>query len=204
MIVGHTKFAPDAGFGLIKQKHKKTNVKCLQDIVEMVNNSAAVNEARLVGTQDEQTLVPTYEWSTYLGEHFKKVPNIKQYHQFNFVAQKPGRVLVKRFSDSEQLELDLRKRDFSFSSAELPPVVHPKGLSEERQWYLFEKIRPFCSSLRSKDLTCPHPTALQPQNCSSKQVSSLEQVSSSEQQMSSSEQHVQAPDLQSQETSSGK
>ena len=149
----------------------------------MVNNSAAVNEARLVGTQDEQTLVPTYEWSTYLGEHFKKVPNIKQYHQFNFVAQKSERVLVKRFSDSEQLELDLRKRDFSFSS---------------------EKIQPFCSSLRSKDLTCPHPTTLQPQNCSSKQVSSLEQVSSSEQQVSSSEQHVQAPDLQSQETSSGK
>ena len=58
MVVGHTKFAPDAGFGLIKKKYKKTNVECLQDIVEMVNNSAAVNEARLVGTQDEQTLIP--------------------------------------------------------------------------------------------------------------------------------------------------
>ena len=141
-VVGHTKFAPDAGFGLIKQKYKKKpNVECLQDIVEMINESAALNETRLVGTQDGQMIVPTYDWSTHLGVHFKKVQNIKQYHQFYFVAEKPGRVFVKRFSDSEQLELDLRKSDLSWSpsSALLPPVVHPKGLSEERQWYLFEK-----------------------------------------------------------------
>ena len=54
MEVGHTKFAPDAGFGLIKQKYKKTNVECLQDIVQMINESAALNETRLVGTQDGQ------------------------------------------------------------------------------------------------------------------------------------------------------
>ena len=64
MVVGHTKFAPDACFGLIKQNTK--NVKCLQDNVQMVNNSAPLNETRPVGTQDRQTLVPSYEWSTYL------------------------------------------------------------------------------------------------------------------------------------------
>ena len=178
MVVGHTKFAPDAGFGLIKQKYKKTNVKCLQDIVQMINESAALNETRLVGTQDGHMIVPTYDWSTHLGVHFKKVPSIKQYHQFYFVAEKPRSVFVKRFSDSEQLERDLRKSDLSWSpsSAQLPPVVHPKGLSEERQWYLFEKIRPFCTSLRSKDLTCPQPITLRPQNCSNEQhVSSPKQ-----------------------------
>ena len=140
-------------------------------------------------------IVPTYDWSTHLGVYFKKVPNIKQYHQFYFVAEKPGRVFVKRFSDSEQLKLDLRKSDLSWSpsSAQLPPVVHPKGLSEERQWYLFKKIRPLCTSLRSKGLTCPQPTALRPKNCSN------------EQHVSSSEQDVEAPlDLQSQKSTSGK
>ena len=138
MVVGHTKFAPDAGFGLMKQKYKKTNVECLQDIVQMINESAALSETRLVGTQDGQMIVLTYDWSTHLGVYFKKVPNIKQYHQFYFVAEKPGRVFVKRFSDSEQLKLDLRKSDLSWSpsSAQLPPVVHPKGLSEESDHFV--------------------------------------------------------------------
>ena len=125
----------------------------------MINDSVALNKTRLVGTQDGQTIVPTYDWSTHLGVHFKKVPNIKQYHQFYFVAAKPERVMFKRFSDSEQLELDLRKCDLSWSPSSAP-IVHPKGLSDERQWYLFEKIRQFCTSLRSKDLICLQPTAL--------------------------------------------
>ena len=53
LLVGHTKFTPDIGFGLIKQKYKKTNVERL-----MVNNSAALNETKFVETQDGQTLVP--------------------------------------------------------------------------------------------------------------------------------------------------
>ena len=62
MVVGHTKFAPDGCFGLIKQNTR--NVKCLQDIVQMVNDS--LNETRPLGTQDRQALVPSYKWSTYL------------------------------------------------------------------------------------------------------------------------------------------
>ena len=93
----------------------------------MINDSVALNKTRLVGTQDGQTVVPTYDWSTHLGVHFKKVPNIKQYHQFYFAAAKPGRVMVKRFSNSEQLGLDLRKNDLSWSPSSAP-VVHSKGL----------------------------------------------------------------------------
>ena len=46
MVVGHTKFAPDAGFGLIKQE-KKRKVESLQDIVQMINESLALNEHNL-------------------------------------------------------------------------------------------------------------------------------------------------------------
>ena len=77
MVAMHTKFATDIDFGLIEQKYKKTkNVECLQNIVQMANSSVVLNKTRLLGTQDEQTLVPTYEWSTCLGEYFRKVPNI--------------------------------------------------------------------------------------------------------------------------------
>ena len=50
LLVGHTKFTPDIGFGLIKQKYKKTNVERL-----MVNNSAALNETKFV---DKHQAVP--------------------------------------------------------------------------------------------------------------------------------------------------
>ena len=38
----------------------------------------------------------------------------------------------------------------------LPPLVPPKGLSNERQWYLYDKIRRYCRD-ECKDLTCPLP-----------------------------------------------
>ena len=43
--------------------------------------------SRLVGTQEDQVLIPTYDWQTYLSPHFKKVPNIKRFHQFKFSAK---------------------------------------------------------------------------------------------------------------------
>ena len=38
----------------------------------------------------------------------------------------------------------------------LPPLVPPKGFSNERQWYLYDKIRRYCRD-ECKDLTCPLP-----------------------------------------------
>ena len=46
---------------------------------------------------------------------------------------------------------------------ELPPIVAPKGLSAERQWYLYENIRPFCPD-SDKDITCPLPEVPNPKN----------------------------------------
>ena len=46
------------------------------------------------------------------------------------------------------------------SISDLPPLVQARGLSPERQLYLYEKICPFCIE-RSMDLTCPIPLNLQ-------------------------------------------
>ena len=80
MLVGHTKFCQDWCFGLLKQRYK-TFVSCLQDIVD-VNSSADVNTAQLAGTQDGEVVVPTYDWAQFLGEHCRKVPQMKSYHHF--------------------------------------------------------------------------------------------------------------------------
>ena len=52
LIVGHTKFSPDWCFGLFKQTFRRTKIGCLDDIVKVVESSAVVNHAQLVGTQD--------------------------------------------------------------------------------------------------------------------------------------------------------
>ena len=43
----------------------------------------------------------------------------------------------------------------------MPPVVEPKGLSSQRQWYLFDKIREFCPAA-GQDITCPEPSTPRP------------------------------------------
>ena len=52
MITGHTKFSPDACFGLVKSKFRKTPVSSLDDLARVVDDSAACNVCQLVGAQD--------------------------------------------------------------------------------------------------------------------------------------------------------
>ena len=66
----HTKFAPDRGFGLIKRLNRKTKVDCLTDIKTMVETSAEMNECQLVGLNDGEVLVETFDWTSLLGLYF--------------------------------------------------------------------------------------------------------------------------------------
>ena len=89
MLVGHTKFAPDWCFGLFKQRYRRTFVSCLEDVAEVVNSSADVNLAQLVGSQAGEPVVPTYDWASFLRGHFWSVPQLKSYHHFIFSAAQP-------------------------------------------------------------------------------------------------------------------
>ena len=51
MIAGHTKFSPDACFGLIKRKFRQTDVSSLDDLAHLVEKSTACNTCQLVGVQ---------------------------------------------------------------------------------------------------------------------------------------------------------
>ena len=58
---GHTKFSPDWCFGLIKQRFRRTEVGCVRDIVNVVEQSATVNSAQLIGHENGDIIVPTYD-----------------------------------------------------------------------------------------------------------------------------------------------
>ena len=162
LVVGHTKFAPDWCFGLLKKKFRRTKVGSLSDIAQVVNNSATVNIPQICGTEDGQVIVPTYNWKDDLSIRFKTVKNIKTYHHFRFTSEKPGSVFVKTHADSDETEIQLlHSLSWSPSSSQLPPLVEPRGLLPERQWYLYQHIREFCPDY-AKDIVAPLPTVPKP------------------------------------------
>ena len=159
--VGHTKFAPDWCFGLFKQRYRRTKINTLDDIATAVDSSSVVNVPQLVGTLDGQCFVPTYNWSDYFDHHTVKtaLKGIKSNHHFRFTHSSPGVVFVKKASGDEEKEINLLKDPtWKPSCHNLPGLVTPLGLSLERQWYLYDKIREFVAD--NKDLVCPKP--LQP------------------------------------------
>lgn len=159
-IVRHTKFAHDSCFGLLKRVFRRTRVGCLDDIIRVVEESAEVNHAQLVGAQDGTVIVPTYNWADYFDPFFKQTAfkGIKAFHHMRFSKSHRGKAYVKNSVDSEKEEISLLK-DFGWhpNKKELPPVVPLPGLLLERRKYLFEKICEFCPPQCQKSV-CPEPT----------------------------------------------
>ena len=85
---------------------------------------------------------------------------ITSYHIFRFDQQYPGMVFVREYSHSPKHSFQILKSHPN--ATDRPQQILPKGLDIERQWYLFEKIRPFCSSRLAADITCPKPIAPKP------------------------------------------
>ena len=155
--VGHTKFSPDWCFGLLKRHFKRSKVGCLDDLVRVVNESATPNVAQLVGSQSGDVIVKMYNWSSYFDDKTIKtsLKGITQMHHFKFTKTKPGKVMVRNTTTDSEREITLLK-DISWRPIDQPQQLFPPGLSLERRWYLYEKIREFCPD-NHRDLVCPKP-----------------------------------------------
>ena len=164
LVVGHTKFAPDWCFGLFKRLYRKTKVGSLKAIASVVDNSAKCNVAQLVVDDDGTVIVPTHDWTDLFAPHFRKFEGIKKYHHFRFLSSEPGVMYAKFHSDSkEEVKFQFLKDSWSPGSSDFPSQIFPKGLSVERQWYLFDSIREFCPP-EDRDVTCPEPTVPKPRS----------------------------------------
>ncbi|KAL0969012.1 hypothetical protein UPYG_G00221560 [Umbra pygmaea] len=88
LIAGHTKFAPDWCFRLIKQCFRKTRVNTLSDIAGVVKDSTVtgVNILPLVGLEDGTVLVESYDWQHQLTPYFRPLSQINQYQHFRFTV----------------------------------------------------------------------------------------------------------------------
>ena len=156
LMVGHTKFSPDWCFGQFKRCYCHTRVSCLDDTVRVVEQSAEVNAAQLVGQQDGTVIVPTYT----IGLTTCTLCSARVHYGGS--RSSPGKVFVKKSCNRE------RRRSLIYCMVYLADYCHrstgslkPAGLSAERQQYLFEKIREFCST-EVQDIVCPQPPGFFP------------------------------------------
>ena len=132
LLFGHTKFAPDWCFGLLKQKFRKTLVGCLDDLVCVVDQSACINSAQVVGKEDGTVLVDQYDWAGYFQSYFKRgaFDSIKSWHHLAFSSATPGQAQVRDTCNAGEKTLSLLKKDhlgWKPSPLDLPPILPPPG-----------------------------------------------------------------------------
>lgn len=126
-------FARLVFFGLFKQKFRRADVGCLNDIADIVRASATVNSVQLVGSQEGEVLVPAYDWTGFLAPQFKRIPGIKKIHHFHFESQS-GKVDVREWSDSTTKSVKLLRDEATLSPAHadtLPDQVAPWPFTRE-------------------------------------------------------------------------
>jgi len=80
MEVGHTKFAPDAGFGLIRRVEKNTDVETLPDLLKLIANSTP-KTSRNIGVLFESSHF--YKWNHHT--RFRPIPSIRKQMMIQFI-----------------------------------------------------------------------------------------------------------------------
>ncbi|KAI4830680.1 hypothetical protein KUCAC02_002296 [Chaenocephalus aceratus] len=148
--------------GVPQQQFRHTPVSCLKDISQAVRSSTVtgVNSPQLVGNESGETFVKTDDWHNFLVPSFRPLPGIKRYHHLRFTSAEPGVVYAKEFEGKEEESFMLLRTGCFTDQEARPTELTPPGLDGKGQWYLFEKIREFCTE-ETKD-TCPKPLTAHP------------------------------------------
>ena len=163
MLPGHTKFSPDGYFGLLKSKYRKSNIDDLQDLVDCTINSSKNNKTipQVYGKHlgYKKNCYEYKDWPHFLEKYFNPVNGILKYSYFEFYSNKPGKIYLKEMIEAKEFKEEAILKDnlYRFSKDELPSVITPKGLDEERKQYLYKEIRGFVRCPEKQNITCPKP-----------------------------------------------
>lgn len=156
MLAGHTKFAPDAGFGQIKRKFRREDVLTVEELVTLINNSSAANTAILCSE------LQFFAWREYLKQFFKDkvVEDIASKHNFLLKLEDGTPVITSRKLSSDEycsdrinvlkpgVSLDdVRSEDHGTPSSRFKSLsqfsIQIKGLTRARANYLYEKYNEY-------------------------------------------------------------
>ncbi len=168
MLTGHTKFAPDGYFGLIKMKYRRSKIYTYKQMADVIKASTpgGHNICQTYRNKDGSVNFKYKIWSEWLLKYFKKLPNLSKYHHFSFNHESPGIVIAKETVDGKEHSFQLLEDNtFRFvlkKQPQLPLEIIPKGLSSKRMWYLYDNIREYIPNIKDKEITCPYPNIPRP------------------------------------------
>ena len=163
MLPGHTKFSPDSYFGLLKSKYRKSDIDCLQDLVNCIVNCSKNNKTipQVYGKHlgYKKNCYEYKDWPNFLEKYFRPVNSILKYSYFEFNSDKPGKIYLKEAIETKKLKEETILKDnlYRFSKNESPSILTPNGLDEARKLYLYKEIRGFIRCPEKRNITCPKP-----------------------------------------------
>ena len=153
LLVGHTRFAPDRIFGLIKMKYEKADIDTFRDFVLCVVGASPSGVSLAVPTHNPITKVKHVKWNrwdAFLHQFYDPLPHITRYHHFTFREEEITDVGCQTFADAP-IQLIKIMRINPANNENGPEEIPPKGLSSQRQWYLYRELRPLCSNQANAD-----------------------------------------------------
>ncbi|CAG8801302.1 2349_t:CDS:1, partial [Racocetra fulgida] len=128
-----------------------SEVWCIDQLLDVIDRSANNN----IPINLEDQIGPFRDWTSALSTLYRRPPAIQKYHIFQFSHERPGIMRAKVRIDDPWDEFQLLKRNVNVIALN-PQELQPKGLPEEKQVELWEKIRPYCP-VAFRDELCPKP-----------------------------------------------
>lgn len=114
------------------------------DIARTVEDSASVNVAELVGLHNGTVLVEMYDWTTYLGQYFKKLHQIKTFSNSDSTRIFLELSSVSSIGTLRRRPLVYLETDIIFRSrASCPNLSIPKVSAESAQSIVLTKSESF-------------------------------------------------------------
>ncbi|GFS20787.1 hypothetical protein ElyMa_005065300 [Elysia marginata] len=112
----------------------------LQEMADCVSASTRrdINMAQLVGDEDGQVFVPTYDWHQFFKGLGRPFAGIKGLQHFYFDRERPSYCTAQVKIDGISTEKVVLT---GLPDQPAPPEIPPPGLPRERREYLFQHVR---------------------------------------------------------------
>ena len=161
MLVGHTKFAPDCW--IFKRLYRRSLVDTMTDIVCVMKESSSSGKPNLLSLPWDLERFIGLTGHTSFTASSSLFQALLLIHHFKVSKAGPGIVTVKECKFS-RIFFEIFKKDVNEVSlgGQRPDTIIPSDLDAKRQWYLYDEIRPFCSTNLAKDMTRPKPSVPRP------------------------------------------
>jgi len=139
MIVGHTKFSPDAHFGMIKKKLQQAKCQSICDLIgENGLIQASPSSNRAICYKEFNSQIPNfrwYDWKAFIADKFKdlnkKLKGLSTWHVIK-IGNESNFIEVAEAIGKPFREINVLNDFMIFNAEESPKMLDPTGISSNR------------------------------------------------------------------------